>query len=78
MFPSGIRLEGRPEARGLEEGDIRFSHEFYPMDTGQLAVPDGFERYVFDGLDIALPANRHDLAQIQGRFVLSTDENGSD
>ncbi len=38
-FPSGMRLEGRPEEPGLREGDIRFSHGFYPMDTGRLAVP---------------------------------------
>jgi hypothetical protein len=69
-FPAGMRLEARPEERGLREGDVRFSHGFYPLDTGQLAVPTAYEHHIFEGLDIALPANRHDLEHIGARFTL--------
>jgi hypothetical protein len=76
-FPTGIRLESRPDAENLSGGGIAFGR-FYPADTGPLARPDGALRYMGAGLQLALPGDPRALAQIRGRFSLDRQSTGAD
>ncbi len=68
-FPTGIRLESRPNAAILNTGEIYFNR-FYPSDTTALAQPEGEMRWIDTGLQLALPGDAAALQQITGRFTL--------
>ncbi len=68
-FPSGMRLESRPERRKLREGRILFDR-FYPVDSGPMPPTVLMPDFHSDGLMVAVPSDRHALEQIRGSFRL--------
>lgn len=68
-FPTGIRLESRPDNGLLRSGEIYFDR-FYPLDTTALARPEGHMDWLDEGLQLALSSDAAALQQITGRYTL--------
>jgi len=67
----GMRLAAAPDPHGLQNGDLAYWRDFYPIDLGPL--PPAGSPYPDAGLFIALPARWDAVSQVQGRFVLPAD-----
>ncbi len=65
---NGMRLAAAPDPHGLQNGDLAYWRDFYPLDLGPLPPAGGPHPDV--GLFIALPARWEAVSQLHGRFVL--------
>jgi hypothetical protein len=72
-FQNGIKLEGKHDKFILQGGELSFSEEFYPTDTGELSVDKTLEDMglMTRGLQIALPSDLELLSTIDGKFILT-------
>lgn len=66
---NGLRLATSPDPRGLQNAELAYWRDFYPLDLGPLPPAGGPNRDA--GFFIALPARWEAVSQLEGRFVLS-------
>ncbi len=67
---NGMRLAAAPDPHGLQNGDLAYWRDFYPLDLGPLPPAGGPNPDA--GLFIALPARWEAVSKLHGRFVLPT------
>ncbi len=71
---NGMRLAASPDPHGLQNGDLAYWRDFYPLDLGPL--PPSASPYPDAGLFIALPARWEAVSQLHGRFLLPGHSSG--
>jgi len=66
---NGLRFAASPDPHGLQNGDLAYWREFYPLDFGPLPSAGGPDPDA--GLFIALPPRWEAVSQLQGHFMLA-------
>jgi hypothetical protein len=66
-----LRFVSGPQRNALANGKLLFHDAFYPFDTGPLRTAMGYEDWLPEGLQLALPPDYEKVKLIEGRFVLS-------